>query len=157
MTYTIPTTILANPSTLSVALWIHPLSYPASNVATPFAFGNAANNQQGPYFQFRSDGRINISLFTSNQLSGIGVFSIATAPLNTWTHIAFTYTSGNLSLYVNGIFQDTTAATGNVALYSSGGALTRVNIGCLYPTTFGYNGYVDDVRIYNTVLSLRLS
>jgi hypothetical protein len=67
-----------------------------------------------------------------------------------WNHVVFIYDdSFDVSLYVDGVFQETITHTtgGN----SNTGALL---IGKSYPATGGYfDGLIDDVRIYNRVLS----
>ena len=73
-----------------------------------------------------------------------------------WNHIAFTfnYTTGTTTIYQNGAVA--TGDSGGINTYSPGvqlnSALTAsnspVNIG-----TNGFNGQIDDVRIYNRVLS----
>jgi len=153
ITYTVPAA-LSNPASLSVSCWIYPLAWPASNAATPFAFANSANTQQGPYFQLQTTGLVSISFFTTgNSNPGVSVASISPVPNNTWTHVVCTYTSGIGTLYINGVSQGTVSTSGNLALYSSGGAISRFNLGCIFPNLFAYNGYIDDVRIYTTALS----
>ncbi|MFO1204710.1 MAG: LamG-like jellyroll fold domain-containing protein [Burkholderiales bacterium] len=69
-------------------------------------------------------------------------------PVNTWTHLAATYDGSNQKLYVNGALVGTRAQTGSVAL--SNGAL-RIGGNSVWGEYF--NGYVDEVRIYNRALT----
>jgi hypothetical protein len=72
-----------------------------------------------------------------------------TAPaLNTWTHLAATYDTTTIRLYVNGTQVATAARTG--ALTSSTGAL-RLGGNGLWGEWFA--GQLDDVRVYNTTLT----
>ena len=153
VTYTVPS-FLGNPATLSVSCWIYPLAWPASNVATPFAFSNSANTTEGPYFQLATDGTIRLYIYATSSPAGLSIFSTAIAPINTWTHIAFTYTSGTAMLYMNGTLQGTVSISGNICINGATTTpLARVNLGIFRPGLFAYNGYVDDVRIYTTTLS----
>lgn len=69
-------------------------------------------------------------------------------PLNTWSHLATTYDSSSLKLYVNGNLVRTVAVNGN--LYTS-----------TNPLKFGGNavwgeyfaGQIDEIRIYNRALN----
>ena len=67
-------------------------------------------------------------------------------PLNTWSHLALTSSGEHLRLYVNGT---QVASVPQSAVYTAEGA-TQIggNIGGEY-----FNGYVDEVRIYNRTLS----
>ena len=153
ITYTVPS-FLNNPATLSVSFWMYPLAWPASNVATPFAFSNSANTTEGPYFQLLTDGTIRLYIYTTSSPTGLSILSTAIAPINTWTHIAFTYTSGTALLYVNGTLQGTVSISGNICINGATTTpLARVNLGIFRPGLFAYNGYIDDVRIYTSVLS----
>ncbi|WP_339611906.1 HYR domain-containing protein [uncultured Xanthomarina sp.] len=70
---------------------------------------------------------------------------------NRWYHIAVTYNGTNYTLYVDGVQRNSTAgpnpATNNFNMLL--GAMSRVNN---TPTNY-YNGWIDEVRIWNTNLS----
>jgi Concanavalin A-like lectin/glucanases superfamily len=72
----------------------------------------------------------------------------AALPLNTWTHLAATYTGATLTLYVNGIQAASLAVGGSIA--TSTGAL-RIGGNNVWPEWF--SGVIDEVRIYNRALS----
>jgi YD repeat-containing protein len=69
-------------------------------------------------------------------------------PANAWTHLAVTYDASTIRLYVNGTQVATAATTGNIAV--STGAL-RIGGNSIWGEFF--SGLVDDVRIYNRVLT----
>jgi hypothetical protein len=67
-------------------------------------------------------------------------------PASTWTHIAGTYDNANLRVYVNGVLEGTTAATGSL----DDPAGTVMMIGCLdygFGANLPWQGYVDEVRL----------
>jgi hypothetical protein len=74
---------------------------------------------------------------------------VAPLPLNTWSHIAVTYTTaagGTLQFYVNGQAVGTpTVGVGNIN--QANGAL-RMGGNNSFPNEF-FQGMIDDVRIYN--------
>jgi len=84
----------------------------------------------------------------SNQLQMFGAVTLTTSSftgtLNAWNHLAFTYTPGTITAYMNGVFGFTISATFTQFL--------SFNIGL---TLSGYvaNCYVDDFRIYPSVLT----
>jgi hypothetical protein len=74
-----------------------------------------------------------------------------TAPLdiNTWTHLAMTYDSTAIRLYVNGVLVRTSNFTGTVATSNQ-----PLRIGGNTIWTEFFAGQIDDVRVYNRALSL---
>jgi hypothetical protein len=80
---------------------------------------------------------------------GMGSVTGPTAPpLNVWTHMAATFDATTIRLYVNGVQVATAARSG--ALTSSTGLL-RLGGNSLWAEWFA--GQMDDVRIYDTVLT----
>ena len=68
-------------------------------------------------------------------------------PNNKWYHIVLTISGSTATIYVNGI----QTAQGPVSpLYANGGNLI---IGGTSLNNYNFNGYIDDVRIYNRALS----
>ena len=69
-------------------------------------------------------------------------------PPNQWTHLASTYDGQYQSLYVNGVLVETLPQTGPIA--TSTGSL-RIGGNSIWGGYF--QGYIDEVRIYNRALS----
>ena len=69
-------------------------------------------------------------------------------PTNTWTHLASTYDGSTQKLYVNGALVGSRSQTGSIAL--SNGAL-RIGGNSVWGEYF--NGYIDEVRVYNRALT----
>ncbi len=69
-------------------------------------------------------------------------------PPNQWTHLASTYDGQYQNLYVNGVLVETLPQTGPIA--TSTGAL-RIGGNSIWGGYF--QGYIDEVRIYNRALS----
>jgi len=73
-------------------------------------------------------------------------------PLNTWEHVVFTFSSGILKGYINGVpvafSTNTFTGTETVPLQMYG-----LFIGSDPSKTASFKGNVDDVRLYNRVLS----
>lgn len=87
-----------------------------------------------------------LSLNSSNILTygvaGTDVI-VGSTPLTTgaWHHIAVTRSSGTTRLYLNGLQQGSNYSDSNEYLASP------LTIGARYDFTFGFNGYIDDLRI----------
>ena len=78
----------------------------------------------------------------------LNVQGSATIPRNSWTHLAATYDGTTLRLYVNAAL--VRSATVGGALVTSSGVL-RIGGNSVWGEWF--NGYIDEVRIYNRALS----
>jgi hypothetical protein len=77
------------------------------------------------------------------------------SPLNTWTFVCFTADLGNatgLRLYVNGVEDPNSPASlaGYVGINATGFPLF---VGTTVVGSGGFNGFIDDVRLYNRILS----
>ncbi len=72
----------------------------------------------------------------------------AALPLNTWTHLATTFDGAVLRLYVNGVLAASTSGSG--AMAASTGVL-RIGGNSIWGEWFA--GLIDEVRVYNRVLS----
>ena len=76
-------------------------------------------------------------------------FTATTFPLNVWNHIAVTYDSGKLKMYINGILNKEGTTTIVPALNSS----QHLGIGAASNGAEKLLGYLNDVRIYDHALS----
>lgn len=79
-------------------------------------------------------------IFTQPSINGGGVISA-----NTWYHVAVVSDGTEARIYLNG------AKLANAS--GSGGTTTSFYIGAYNPTTELFNGTIDDLHIYNRVLS----
>lgn len=74
-----------------------------------------------------------------------------TVPLNTWVHAVFTWESnGTHKIYINGTLSGSLSTASHTV-----NVMTPVNfmIGAQSPTSRLFNGSIDDVKIYNRVLT----
>jgi hypothetical protein len=72
----------------------------------------------------------------------------AAVPANTWTHLAVTYDATTIRLYVNGTQVATAPSSGD--LLASDNPL-RIGGNLIWGEY--YSGLIDDVRVYNRVLT----
>jgi len=79
------------------------------------------------------------------------VQSTGTINLNGWQHIAFTYDGANVRFYFNGTL-DSSPAFSTSLLTTAGQRFVLGNVN-LTSTDDNFQGYLDDVRIYNRALT----
>lgn len=128
-------------SEFTVSAWIYPTEYPSSDVYTIVHKGGLFELHLLPSGGFRVD--------WYNGTSWVVFLPSGTAPLNTWSHVAYSYTNGEQKLYLNGVLQGTgTDASG---YYFDNEPIIIGND--LYPNTRGFKGRIDEVNFFNYRLS----
>lgn len=80
--------------------------------------------------------------------SDIGAEGLSPLPLNTWSHLAATYDGTTIRLYVNGALVRSEAAAGTITSTTN-----PLRIGGNVMWGEWFQGLIDEVRIYNRVLS----
>jgi hypothetical protein len=80
--------------------------------------------------------------------SDIGVVGPTLLGINTWTHLAMTYDGATLRLYVNGQLANSRSTSGAAAISTS-----PLRIGGNATWGEWFSGLIDEVRVYNRVLS----
>ena len=74
--------------------------------------------------------------------SGVSFSTTSTAPIDEWTHVGITVDGASVKCYINGNFISSITSTKTDAITTNG----TINV-------FGNNGYFNDVRIYDEILS----
>lgn len=133
-------------NTMSGSAWIKLRGYPASGDAIVFA------KSFGYYLAITANGRMGIYLYGTTL--GGWHYSTAIVPLNTWTHVAYSYNGTTSTLYLNGKDIASTGATGNLAATTA-----DLGIGAVGEPAGAveagrrFNGFIDEVAIWNRSLS----
>jgi len=134
--------VLTNVGTLSA--WIYP-------TGAGSAAGGIIVNKEGEYELARfADGTIQWAF--ANTAPGWNWINTGyVAPLNQWTHVAVTYESGLVKTYINGTLTHTYAGSGTIGDVDS--SQNDFRVGGRQVTTQNFQGRLDEVRVYNLVLS----
>lgn len=150
LTYTVP----ANIQPQTVSFWFNCPSY--SNNQTLFAFISTISSLVGYNFYIIGSTIISAPIYFTNSTT-VGVSASVNLVVNTWYHIAITYTpGGTYKMFFNGSLVGTNIGVPlNTSLGTSTyGAINALQIGGFTTTNgFTFNGYIDDFRIYNRPLT----
>jgi len=134
---------LLNASTeVTVGVWVYARSLPSSDLMSIVSKDTNYEfhlNPSGTVFWWWNDSSGNTRSFSSN----------TALTLNAWHHVAITYKSGAQTIYIDGVANGSTSFTGT--LRASGTPLQFAQDQG-YAGRF-FDGYLDEVRIYNTALS----
>lgn len=126
----------------TISVWINPTSVNSDNII--FCYGNPSGNSVygGSFSQTQ--------LYNFTYSQNLPYFtSIAT---NIWKHVAYTFEQGAIAkIYVDGAL----AQTGTLNNILTGSANSNFYLGTLIggSTSGAFNGYFDDLAIYNRALS----
>jgi hypothetical protein len=144
----VPYTSALNPAQFTVEAWARPTGGTNTNRAVASTwYANAGTTRRGYWLGANSSNQWVLQIADGSGHND----AIGPAPtLNTWTHLVGTYDGTTARLYVNGILANSAAATlvaNTTEPFTSGE--TAFNGGWTDP----YPGRLDEVAVYNTVLS----
>ena len=130
-------------SSYTTAAWV----YPTDLSVTLIPLGSSASSSAGHALRLTRDGRVTAGHNGNWKIVQSGTGEIV---VNTWYFLTVTYdaTSGTMTLYKNGKPLDTAKVASGEAVVSD----ATVQIGALQGTA-NFRGTLDDIRIYNSVLS----
>ena len=134
-----------SPTRVTVAFW-------ALKLAPTFtAFVGKRNNSSSNYsFRTEIDGGNNLAFGVSvNGTASTNALLAGGLLRGTWNHVVGTFDGTTVALYLNGVLRSTAALSGN--LFDSTVNLRLGSEQITGPNFF--NGYLDDVRIYNRALT----
>ena len=144
--------VLNMPSAITITAWIQLNSLTRAHIVTKQPSGTAGSNYPGNY-EFdvdQSTGCLQFLHQTSTGKTYSTYASTGTVTIGNWYHVTVTLAAGgNVCFYING------SPAGFSAQSGAFGILTPqpVRIGIRKDSTSGFNGIIDDVRIYNRALS----
>ncbi len=156
----IPYNTALNPQELSISVWVNVAEILENNRFM------GLHSWNGYKFQLQSANKPFFTIAASD-----GIYDKDTDPgldINTWYHLVVTFGGGKTTFYVSGtetqVWDDTpgtaVAVTGHDLVFGQGSSKyadvdTNYDIDKIIPKAWGgyYHGALDEVRIYNTVLS----
>jgi uncharacterized protein (TIGR02145 family) len=131
--------LLGGRTEASFAAWVYPMAtgihMPVMNLSSQFSFGVNANN----------------AVFLDLTLSDGSTYtytSTQTVTPNEWSFLTAVYNGTEVFLFINGGLAESYAVTGS--LYSNGGGIFRLG---LNDNSNGFEGNLDDLRVYNYAIS----
>ena len=140
---------------VTISAFINP-NLSDTNVKTIFGNTSYINGQQfhGIIISVRNDGSSD-KIYVQHYPSSTAVYSTGSISLNTFTHIAVSYTGSQTKIYINGTLDSTHSASlsysGSQTLTASLGAYILQNYTA--NTTYDeFSGTIDQVRVFSSIL-----
>lgn len=139
-----------NPTTYTLSAWVFLLDYTG---AASYIISKGSDDAIGHYGLLVLNGK-KIAQAIVGRMGGTVKFveSPQQVELGKWIHLSSVYDGSELKLFINGVLSIKSSATDNYLLgYNS----EKLYIGKnpKYGYEYFFNGFIDDVRIYNTPLS----
>ncbi len=133
---------------LTLSAWVKPATLTGNHSPVGF-FGSASD--KGYWFNLPSSGEPQfwISRDGSGQDNAVG--SIGQVTTGVWTHMVGTYDGTTMKIYINGVQAGSAAQSGTIHTVTTADAFAIGRLGALSSDYF--DGQVDEVRVYNRVLS----
>lgn len=137
----------------TISLWFNPLTLPNPAIpsnAAEFLISKGQNN-----FELSTGGSNSPTAMTFLPRQGSGnpyTTAPATYQTNTWQQVVAVYQASttNVAIFLNGA---AVALTGPGGIPNSSDVAIPATLGLRSDGTLGFNGFIDDVRIYNHALS----
>ncbi|MBI5405797.1 LamG domain-containing protein [Candidatus Kaiserbacteria bacterium] len=141
---------------MTLSVWIYPKSLGQNNLGRIFDKANAITPTGGWILNLSNQTAANQINFANSGSTALSSLSVANAiTLNKWQHVALTWdgatTASTVKIYINGIETTYASAVDGVSLDSD--AAEAVKIGNDKSGVRTFNGFIDDARVYNRVLS----
>ncbi|MEK7212529.1 MAG: LamG domain-containing protein, partial [Patescibacteria group bacterium] len=107
--------------------------------------------KNGPYFlAIKSNNKVSGSIYNG---AWVTVTGTATISAGNWYHLVLVYNGSNISLYVNGQFDNSAAQSGTLAGDGCSQIGRATDGNCNTGVSAYLNGLIDDARIYRRALS----
>lgn len=148
----VPNSASLNPTVFTISAWVKLISN--SNWSN-FVVSKGGDGSTGHYgLHVMSDTHCIQSIIGKIGGTQIGVNSNSQISFNKWSHICSVYDGKDLKVYVDGELSNSISATGNYELGSNTESLfIGKNNHYLFNYQYWFNGFMDDIRIFNIALS----
>ncbi len=131
----------------TISAWIHPRTLGSSNYGR--IVDKSTNDGGGNGFSFRlaPNNRLRFSVHSGTRES-----EVDSIVFNSWMHVLVSWTrNGNTTFYINGEVSGPSGMTGDSSMITT---TNQLRIGRRSNATdYGFNGLIDDVRIYSRALT----
>ncbi len=134
---------------LSINLWLFPRAYEDNkhcvSKGSHVNLSNRSYGIQGP------ENNQKARFFISNGTNEQGISTQTSIPLNQWTLITGVYDGATIKIYINGSLDNQISFSGSINITSE--PLIFGSHKFYSPSDYWFNGKLDDIAIYNRVLS----
>lgn len=134
---------------ITIAAWVYLIQYGATSQESCIFSKGEQGSPSNVDYEMEFENNTELRFFSQGNQAITTTYRM---PLRQWVHVALNYSSGTVRFFKNGVFIDQkTIANSTLPNQSSNWAIgVRKNAGTYNVPT---NGCIDDVRVYNVVLT----
>ncbi|MBL8166765.1 MAG: putative Ig domain-containing protein [Acidobacteria bacterium] len=151
------TGIVKGQSAATVDAWVRPTGAhgaPSGTGAVWFEATSAGGSITRFGLFVLSNGRVQVAGRDSENGAVSSLNSVATIPLNQWTHIAGSWQAGvGLKVYINGLLNNQAVLPGLGAFTNSNSQNVLIGASLSSSSNDNFNGQLDEVEVFNRALS----
>ena len=144
-------------SNFTLTGWFNPQSISASDTQMVFMAGNYTNQAGQIYIYIQNNNSVQVVIPTNGGNSGANITTATPyyVSLNTWYYFVYNFVAnGTCTCYVNGTLVGSGTNTQGQGTTSTnvlilGGNVSSTGVITTASAFYAFNGYIDDVRIYN--------
>ena len=144
-------------SNFTLTGWFNPQSISASDTQMVFMAGNYTNGAGQIYIYIQNNNSVQVVIPTNGGNNGANITTATPyyVSLNTWYYFVYNFVAnGTCTCYVNGTLVGSGTNTQGQGTTSTnvlilGGNVSSTGVITTASSFYAFNGYIDDVRIYN--------
>jgi hypothetical protein len=139
----------------TIMAWCYLTAYPAAGSSSVIAGRGDATPANAMYLEVNSNGQVRVVVYNGGATNSRAVSSYVSIPLNKKVHIAATWASGSVSIYIDGIPVSVQPAATSGTAPTTAGTGGDFSIGRLGAFVAGgyWTGRISAVGMFNAVLS----
>jgi hypothetical protein len=130
---------------MTISLWLNPIT--STNGAF---YSNYSSSTEGFYCRVQSDGTFLVDAYNGGSNRTLLNNTTGSIPDNTWSHVAITFDSSFVILYINGSETDRVTTNANGIAFT---ASEPTKLGVRGTSSDWFNGLMDQVRIFDKAIS----
>lgn len=135
---------ILNLSEFTITAWINPASWPSSGLAS------IISKDENYEFHITPAGQLNWWWNTASGPTEITT-SLTGGLINNWHHVAITYESGSQIIYIDGVAAASSSSTATIQMTNDDLLIGTDHDS--FTSSRRFDGLIDEVKIFNTVLS----
>lgn len=137
------------PTVLTMTAWINVTAYPSVGAASGYIVGQSFNADVDGWRVGSRNPDGGLAIGWEHSSGGTHYYiDVPGTPIATWHHLAVTWINGTVQVFVDGTLGKSTSALPPIPYDTA-----PLRIGCRADDANGFNGSIDEVRLYNRQLS----
>jgi len=146
-------------SSFTISAWVYNTAQAAGQNDPILTKWDATSNKRAflLFSNYTNSGNVACGVSTSGVNVKIGYTATSTLPLNTWTHVACTYSAGTYKIYINGVSKAVSTASSGAAVttapFSTDSAVRIGSAVTISGAVRYFHGSLDEIATWSVALT----